>query len=134
MTTNCDFMFNMSVCSLWKNRTPKHQWAAARRGSVVSKSVISVMLFLHFFLHCTQQDLLWLGSAAVTLSQAVWGQVSGGASMKHLSISKWLSQLGLQQYCTLFDEEYDGVEVLKPKHTRVHIHTLGTAETSQLID
>ena len=31
--------------------------------------------------------------------------------MKHLAISKWLSQLGLQQYCTLFDEEYDGVEV-----------------------
>lgn len=32
-------------------------------------------------------------------------------SMKHLAISKWLSQLGLPQYCTLFDEEYDGVEV-----------------------
>ncbi|XP_051951079.1 LOW QUALITY PROTEIN: breast cancer anti-estrogen resistance protein 3 homolog [Xyrauchen texanus] len=32
--------------------------------------------------------------------------------MKHLSISKWLSQLGLPQYCMLFDEEYDGVEDL----------------------
>ncbi|XP_016367148.1 breast cancer anti-estrogen resistance protein 3-like isoform X1 [Sinocyclocheilus rhinocerous] len=32
--------------------------------------------------------------------------------MKHMSISKWLSQLGLPQYCTLFDEEYDGVEDL----------------------
>lgn len=36
--------------------------------------------------------------------------------MKHMSISKWLSQLGLPQYCTLFDEEYDGVEV-KSAHT-----------------
>ncbi|XP_035377851.1 breast cancer anti-estrogen resistance protein 3 isoform X2 [Electrophorus electricus] len=32
--------------------------------------------------------------------------------MKHLAISKWLSQLGLPQYCPLFDEEYDGVEDL----------------------
>ncbi|XP_059359957.1 breast cancer anti-estrogen resistance protein 3 isoform X2 [Carassius carassius] len=32
--------------------------------------------------------------------------------MKHMSISKWLSQLGLPQYCSLFDEEYDGVEDL----------------------
>ena len=31
--------------------------------------------------------------------------------MKHLPISRWLSQLGLPQYCRLFDEEYDGVEV-----------------------
>ncbi|XP_026125150.1 breast cancer anti-estrogen resistance protein 3 isoform X1 [Carassius auratus] len=36
--------------------------------------------------------------------------------MKHMSISKWLSQLGLPQYCSLFDEEYDGVEV-KSAHT-----------------
>ena len=36
---------------------------------------------------------------------------------KHLAISKWLSQLGLPQYCTLLDEEYDGVEV------GVHTHT-----------
>ncbi|XP_048067437.1 breast cancer anti-estrogen resistance protein 3 isoform X1 [Megalobrama amblycephala] len=36
--------------------------------------------------------------------------------MKHMSILKWLSQLGLPQYCTLFDEEYDGVEV-KSAHT-----------------
>ncbi|XP_031689204.1 breast cancer anti-estrogen resistance protein 3 isoform X1 [Oncorhynchus kisutch] len=32
--------------------------------------------------------------------------------MKHLAISKWLSQLGLPQYCTLFDDDYDGVEDL----------------------
>ncbi|XP_048108588.1 breast cancer anti-estrogen resistance protein 3 isoform X1 [Alosa alosa] len=32
--------------------------------------------------------------------------------MKHLPISRWLSQLGLPQYCRLFDEEYDGVEDL----------------------
>ncbi|KAF7695424.1 hypothetical protein HF521_007147 [Silurus meridionalis] len=32
--------------------------------------------------------------------------------MKHLPISKWLRQLGLPQYCSLFDEEYDGVEDL----------------------
>ncbi|XP_057212794.1 breast cancer anti-estrogen resistance protein 3 isoform X2 [Triplophysa rosa] len=32
--------------------------------------------------------------------------------MKHMSIPKWLSQLGLPQYCVLFDEEYDGVEDL----------------------
>ncbi|XP_019357170.1 PREDICTED: breast cancer anti-estrogen resistance protein 3 isoform X1 [Gavialis gangeticus] len=32
--------------------------------------------------------------------------------MKHLSISNWLTQLGLPQYCTLFDEQYDGVEDL----------------------
>ncbi len=36
--------------------------------------------------------------------------------MKHMSISKWLRQLGLPQYCTIFDEEYDGVEV-KSAHT-----------------
>ncbi|KAJ7986598.1 hypothetical protein DPEC_G00341530 [Dallia pectoralis] len=32
--------------------------------------------------------------------------------MKHLAIPTWLSQLGLAQYCTLFDQEYDGVEDL----------------------
>ncbi|KYO19593.1 hypothetical protein Y1Q_0007515 [Alligator mississippiensis] len=32
--------------------------------------------------------------------------------MKHLSISNWLTQLGLTEYCTLFDEQYDGVEDL----------------------
>ncbi|KAG7487782.1 hypothetical protein MATL_G00027090 [Megalops atlanticus] len=32
--------------------------------------------------------------------------------MKHLAISKWLTQLGLPEYCTLFDDEYDGVEDL----------------------
>ncbi|KAA0714218.1 Breast cancer anti-estrogen resistance protein 3 [Triplophysa tibetana] len=32
--------------------------------------------------------------------------------MKHMSIPKWLSHLGLPQYCVLFDEEYDGVEDL----------------------
>ncbi|XP_051867152.1 breast cancer anti-estrogen resistance protein 3 isoform X2 [Pristis pectinata] len=32
--------------------------------------------------------------------------------MKHLSISKWLAQLGLPEYLKLFDEEYDGVEDL----------------------
>ncbi|KAK3539562.1 hypothetical protein QTP70_010234 [Hemibagrus guttatus] len=40
------------------------------------------------------------------------GVCGGGSTMKHLSISKWLRQLGLPQYCTLFDEEYDGVEDL----------------------
>lgn len=40
--------------------------------------------------------------------------------MKHLSISKWLRQLGLPQYCTLFDEEYDGVEV---RCSKLHVHT-----------
>lgn len=39
--------------------------------------------------------------------------------MKHLSISKWLRQLGLPQYCTLFDEEYDGVEV---RCSKLHVH------------
>ncbi|CAL8269683.1 unnamed protein product [Arctogadus glacialis] len=32
--------------------------------------------------------------------------------MKHQSISRWLSQLGLPQYCTTFEQEYDGVEDL----------------------
>ncbi|KAL4634904.1 breast cancer anti-estrogen resistance protein 3 [Arapaima gigas] len=32
--------------------------------------------------------------------------------MKHMSISKWLVQLGLPQYFKLFDDEYDGVEDL----------------------
>ncbi|KAM3875951.1 breast cancer anti-estrogen resistance protein 3 [Diretmus argenteus] len=32
--------------------------------------------------------------------------------MKHQSISRWLSQLGLTQYCTVFEQEYDGVEDL----------------------
>ncbi|KAM4628809.1 breast cancer anti-estrogen resistance protein 3 [Polymixia lowei] len=32
--------------------------------------------------------------------------------MKHQSISRWLSQLGLPQYCTVFEQEYDGVEDL----------------------
>lgn len=31
--------------------------------------------------------------------------------MKHQSISKWLSQLGLPQYCLALEQEYDGVEV-----------------------
>lgn len=52
--------------------------------------------------------------------------------MKHLAISKWLSQLGLPQYCTLFDEDYDGVEVkadfslihyVDTAHSSTHIHT-----------
>lgn len=32
-------------------------------------------------------------------------------TMKHQSISKWLSQLGLPQYCVVLEQEYDGVEV-----------------------
>uniref|UniRef100_A0A3B3V169 BCAR3 adaptor protein, NSP family member n=2 Tax=Poecilia latipinna TaxID=48699 RepID=A0A3B3V169_9TELE len=32
--------------------------------------------------------------------------------MKHQSISRWLSQLGLPQYCMLLEQEYDGVEDL----------------------
>ncbi|XP_029683601.1 breast cancer anti-estrogen resistance protein 3 isoform X2 [Takifugu rubripes] len=32
--------------------------------------------------------------------------------MKHQSISKWLSQLGLPQYCLALEQEYDGVEDL----------------------
>lgn len=31
--------------------------------------------------------------------------------MKHQSISRWLSQLGLPQYCLVLEQEYDGVEV-----------------------
>lgn len=37
-------------------------------------------------------------------------------TMKHQSISKWLSQLGLPQYCVVLEQEYDGVEV-KSKET-----------------
>lgn len=33
--------------------------------------------------------------------------------MKHQSISRWLSQLGLPQYCIALEQEYDGVEVKK---------------------
>ncbi|XP_023958961.2 breast cancer anti-estrogen resistance protein 3 isoform X1 [Chrysemys picta bellii] len=32
--------------------------------------------------------------------------------MKHLSISNWLTELGLPEYCMLFDKQYDGVEDL----------------------
>nr|XP_043900141.1 breast cancer anti-estrogen resistance protein 3 isoform X2 [Solea senegalensis] len=32
--------------------------------------------------------------------------------MKHQSISRWLSQLGLPQYCAALEQEYDGVEDL----------------------
>ncbi|XP_075944071.1 breast cancer anti-estrogen resistance protein 3 [Anarhichas minor] len=32
--------------------------------------------------------------------------------MKHQSISRWLSQLGLPQYCPALEQEYDGVEDL----------------------
>ncbi|XP_029002171.1 breast cancer anti-estrogen resistance protein 3 isoform X2 [Betta splendens] len=32
--------------------------------------------------------------------------------MKHQAISRWLSQLGLPQYCTALEQEYDGVEDL----------------------
>nr|XP_060629959.1 breast cancer anti-estrogen resistance protein 3 isoform X1 [Anolis sagrei ordinatus] len=32
--------------------------------------------------------------------------------MKHISISSWLSQLGLPEYGALFDQQYDGVEDL----------------------
>ncbi|KAM9357681.1 breast cancer anti-estrogen resistance protein 3 [Symphorus nematophorus] len=32
--------------------------------------------------------------------------------MKHQSISRWLSQLGLPQYCVALEQEYDGVEDL----------------------
>ncbi|XP_074817404.1 breast cancer anti-estrogen resistance protein 3 isoform X1 [Natator depressus] len=32
--------------------------------------------------------------------------------MKHLAISNWLTQLGLPEYCMLFDKQYDGVEDL----------------------
>ncbi|XP_039341693.1 breast cancer anti-estrogen resistance protein 3 isoform X3 [Mauremys reevesii] len=30
--------------------------------------------------------------------------------MKHLSISNWLTELGLPEYCMLFDKQYNGVE------------------------
>lgn len=33
-------------------------------------------------------------------------------TMKHQSISRWLSQLGLPQYCIALEQEYDGVEVM----------------------
>ncbi|XP_060738390.1 breast cancer anti-estrogen resistance protein 3 isoform X2 [Tachysurus vachellii] len=71
------------------------------------------------------------------------GFVCGGRSiMKHLSISKWLRQLGLPQYCTLFDEEYDGVEDLLHLtemdllelgvHSRLHrIHILSSIQVLQ---
>nr|XP_023958961.1 breast cancer anti-estrogen resistance protein 3 isoform X3 [Chrysemys picta bellii] len=32
--------------------------------------------------------------------------------MKHLSISNWLTELGLPEYCMLFDKQYNGVEDL----------------------
>ncbi|XP_076845769.1 breast cancer anti-estrogen resistance protein 3 isoform X2 [Brachyhypopomus gauderio] len=62
--------------------------------------------------------------------------------MKHLAICKWLSQLGLLQYCPLFDEEYDGVEDLLHitemdllclgVHNRLHrIHILSSIQTLQ---
>ncbi|GAA6092671.1 breast cancer anti-estrogen resistance protein 3 isoform X1 [Tachysurus ichikawai] len=62
--------------------------------------------------------------------------------MKHLSISKWLRQLGLPQYCTLFDDEYDGVEDLLHLtemdllelgvHSRLHrIHILSSIKVLQ---
>lgn len=38
-------------------------------------------------------------------------------TMKHQSISKWLSQLGLPQYCLALEQEYDGVEV------KIYIHS-----------
>lgn len=40
-----------------------------------------------------------------------WQSVCVCVTMKHQSISKWLSQLGLPQYCVALEQEYDGVEV-----------------------
>lgn len=42
-------------------------------------------------------------------------------NMKHQSISRWLSQLGLPQYCLVLEQEYDGVEVkLEKKKKKLH--------------
>lgn len=38
--------------------------------------------------------------------------------MKHQSISRWLSQLGLPQYCLVLEQEYDGVEVKLEKNNK----------------
>ncbi|CDQ93878.1 unnamed protein product [Oncorhynchus mykiss] len=54
--------------------------------------------------------------------------------MKHLAISKWLSQLGLPQYCTLFDEEYDGVEVRAELSLIPHAETYAQASTNRHTD
>lgn len=41
-----------------------------------------------------------------------WGiDILWRTNMKHQSISRWLSQLGLPQYCLVLEQEYDGVEV-----------------------
>ncbi|MGH0138656.1 UNVERIFIED_CONTAM: hypothetical protein FKN15_044981 [Acipenser sinensis] len=59
--------------------------------------------------------------------------------MKHLAISKWLTQLGLLEYCKLFDEEYDGVEDLLHlteadlKLMGIHSHTHRAHITSSIL-
>ncbi|KAI1891959.1 hypothetical protein AGOR_G00149080 [Albula goreensis] len=67
---------------------------------------------------------------------------SGVRTMKHLAISKWLTQLGLPEYCMLFDDEYDGVEDLLHLteldlqqlgiHNRLHrVHILSSIQILQ---
>nr|XP_023677150.1 breast cancer anti-estrogen resistance protein 3 isoform X1 [Paramormyrops kingsleyae] len=62
--------------------------------------------------------------------------------MKHMAISKWLTQLDLREYLRLFDEEYDGVEDLLGLteldlqqlgvHNRVHrVHMLSSIRVLQ---
>ncbi|KAK6484102.1 breast cancer anti-estrogen resistance protein 3-like protein isoform X1 [Huso huso] len=59
--------------------------------------------------------------------------------MKHMAISKWLTQLGLLEYCKLFDEEYDGVEDLLHlteadlKQMGIHNHTHRAHITSNIL-
>lgn len=54
-------------------------------------------------------------------------------TMKHQSISKWLSQLGLPQYCMVLEQEYDGVEV-KPKVTflKLWINDINREQTNHI--
>ncbi|XP_050816899.1 breast cancer anti-estrogen resistance protein 3 isoform X1 [Gopherus flavomarginatus] len=44
--------------------------------------------------------------------------------MKHLSISNWLTELGLPEYCILFDKQYNGVEDLL-HFTEVDLRKMG---------
>ncbi|KAG7242273.1 hypothetical protein INR49_023948, partial [Caranx melampygus] len=56
----------------------------------------------------TKYGFTFLDSAIICVHACVCICVA----MKHQSISRWLSQLGLPQYCTALEQEYDGVEDL----------------------
>ncbi|MED6261555.1 hypothetical protein ATANTOWER_006736, partial [Ataeniobius toweri] len=99
----------LCCCSVYKRRVHRHRCISysqprAPLQACRSAAAISRRAKLSRF-HPGEKSL------AATLSCiCLHSCVVKSITMKHQSISRWLSQLGLPQYCMVLEQEYDGVE------------------------